>query len=168
MTDLDLNTPMSEVPTSFTLQQHPPRLLAELRELSSNMGAKHTTPALKQRIDVVEYHLSGPTALSFVGRVLRSQIGYATFVEIDASLEIFGGQQTRIEPGKLYSWWNEQTSIPAVRQMAFDPLSIPAMSAETERVFSDTKLTIPPQRTRLGADIVEAEECERAWLKAGL
>jgi hypothetical protein len=31
--------------------------------------------------------------------------------------------------------------------MAFDPLSIPAMSAETERVFSDTKLTISPQRT---------------------
>jgi hypothetical protein len=39
------------------------------------------------------------------------------------------GQQTRIEPGKLYSWWNEQISIPAVRQMAFDLLSIPAMSA---------------------------------------
>jgi hypothetical protein len=52
--------------------------------------------------------------------------------------------------------------------MAFDLLSIPAMSAETERVFRDTKLTIPPQRTRLGADIVEAEECERAWLKAEL
>ena len=52
--------------------------------------------------------------------------------------------------------------------MAFDLLSIPAMSAEVERVFSDTRLTISPQRTRLGADIVEAEECEQAWLKAGL
>jgi hypothetical protein len=48
------------------------------------------------------------------------------------------GQQTRIKPGKLYSWWNEQTSIPAVRQMAFDLLSIPAMSAETERESSAT------------------------------
>jgi len=78
------------------------------------------------------------------------------------------GQETRIEPGKLFSWWNEQTRTPTVWQMAFDLLSIPVMSAEVERVFSDTKLTISLQRTRLGADIIEAEECERAWLKSGL
>jgi hypothetical protein len=47
-----------------------------------------------------------------------------------------------------------------VRQMAFDLLSIPAISAETKRVFSDTKLSIPQQRTHLGVDIVEADECE--------
>jgi hypothetical protein len=52
--------------------------------------------------------------------------------------------------------------------MAFDLLSIPAMSAEVKRVFSDTKLTISPQRMRLGADIIEAEEYERAWIKNGL
>jgi hypothetical protein len=52
--------------------------------------------------------------------------------------------------------------------MAFDLLSIPAMSGDVERVFSDVKLTISPQRTRLGADIIEAEECARAWLKSGL
>jgi hypothetical protein len=51
--------------------------------------------------------------------------------------------------------------------MAYDLLSIPAMSAETERVFSNTKLMISPNRTCLGADIVEAEECLQAWYKAG-
>jgi hypothetical protein len=35
------------------------------------------------------------------------------------------GQQTRVEPGKLYSWWSDQSAIPTVRQMAFDHLSIP-------------------------------------------
>lgn len=34
------------------------------------------------------------------------------------------GQQTRTEPGKLFSWWNEQTSTPKVRQIAFDLLSL--------------------------------------------
>jgi hAT family C-terminal dimerisation region len=51
--------------------------------------------------------------------------------------------------------------------MAYDFLSIPAMSAETERIFSDTKHKVSPSRTCLSADIVEAEECLQAWYKAG-
>ena len=45
------------------------------------------------------------------------------------------------------------------RQMAFDFLSIPAMSSETERVFSQTKRTISDTRYRLGAPVIEAIEC---------
>jgi hypothetical protein len=51
--------------------------------------------------------------------------------------------------------------------MAYDLLSIPAMSAETERVFSSTKLMISSNRTCLNADIIEAEECLQVWYKAG-
>jgi hypothetical protein len=43
--------------------------------------------------------------------------------------------------------------------MAYDLLSIPAMSAETERVFSDINHTITPNRMCLGAEVVEAEKC---------
>jgi hAT family C-terminal dimerisation region len=43
--------------------------------------------------------------------------------------------------------------------MAFDILLIPAMSAETERLFSGIKLTISPQRNRLEEDIIKATEC---------
>ena len=50
-----------------------------------------------------------------------------------------------------------------------DPdIIIPTMSTETERTFSDTKHVIPPTRTGLGVDIVEAEECLRARYKAGI
>jgi hAT family C-terminal dimerisation region len=50
-----------------------------------------------------------------------------------------------------------------------DPnIIIPTMSTETERTFSDTKHIIPPTRTSLGADIVEAEKFLRAWYKAGI
>jgi hypothetical protein len=42
------------------------------------------------------------------------------------------------------------------------------MSAETERVFIDTKLFISNLRSRLGAEIIEALECIRKWILAGL
>ncbi len=67
----------------------------------------------------------------------------------------------------LFKWWANSAS-PQLTSMAFDILSIPAMSAETERVFSGTKLTISPNRNRLGEDIIEATECLNRWYKAGL
>ena len=65
----------------------------------------------------------------------------------------------------LNYWWNAQDHIPSVRQMAFDHIS---MSAETERVFSDTKLFIPESRSRLGPAVIEALEYVRRWVLAGL
>jgi len=52
--------------------------------------------------------------------------------------------------------------------MAYDFLSIPAMSAETERVFSDTQYYLSQQRCRMGAAVLEALECENRWMKAGI
>jgi hypothetical protein len=51
--------------------------------------------------------------------------------------------------------------------MAYDHLSIPAMSSEYERVFSDTKLTISPNHNRLEEDIIEATEYKIQWIRAG-
>ena len=78
------------------------------------------------------------------------------------------GQPIVMPDRNLFHWWNDQSHLPGVRQMAFDHLSIPAMSAETERIFSDTKITISPLRNRLKDDIIEATECENRWLKVGL
>jgi len=69
-----------------------------------------------------------------------------------------GGRMVR-PPANLYQWWNAQDHIPSMRQMAFDHISIPAMSAETERVFSDTKLFVSDLRSRLGPETIEALEC---------
>jgi hypothetical protein len=41
------------------------------------------------------------------------------------------------------------------------------MSAETERVFSDTKLFTSDLRSRLGPEIIEALECIRKWILVG-
>ena len=44
-----------------------------------------------------------------------------------------------------------------------DILSIPAMSAEPERLFSRAKITITDRRNRLGSDAIEALECLKSW-----
>jgi hypothetical protein len=52
--------------------------------------------------------------------------------------------------------------------MAFGFLSVQALSPETEQVFSQTKHTISDAHCRLGAAIIEAIECDRHWMRAGL
>jgi hAT family C-terminal dimerisation region len=67
----------------------------------------------------------------------------------------------------LIKWWANSGS-PQLTTMAFDILSIPAMSSVTERVFSGAKLTLSPARNRLSKDIIEATECLNRWYKVGL
>jgi hypothetical protein len=68
------------------------------------------------------------------------------------------------------SWWLEPTqrkTYPNLQKMALDLLSIPAMSAEPERLFSNTKITITDRRNRLGIKSIEAIECLKSWLIKG-
>jgi len=52
--------------------------------------------------------------------------------------------------------------------MALDYLTIPAMSAEPERVFSGAKITLSDRRCRMGDDALEALECLQSWQRDGL
>jgi hypothetical protein len=60
------------------------------------------------------------------------------------------------------AWWLEQTqqiNDPNLSELALDILSIPAMSASPERLFSSAKLVLSDRRNRLGMVILEAFEC---------
>ena len=48
--------------------------------------------------------------------------------------------------------------------MALDILSIPAMSADPERLFSGVKITISDRRSKLGMATIQALECLKSWL----
>ena len=62
----------------------------------------------------------------------------------------------------ILNWWG--TAGPEdLRQMAFDLLSIPAMSAEVERIFSSAKRLLTPERNALTADNLEIYEVLRNW-----
>ena len=86
----------------------------------------------------------------------------------DEYLEYVNGQRMKQSPSNLYGWWGQQDWITSVQCMAFDFISIPVMRAEVERVFSEMKHDIDQQSNRLGPDIIEALECERRWMKAGI
>jgi hypothetical protein len=64
-------------------------------------------------------------------------------------------------------WARYEAQYPSLARMAFDVLSIPALSSECERVFSSAKILIDDRRARMKEDIIEASECLRAWLQAG-
>jgi len=65
------------------------------------------------------------------------------------------------------SWWLESTqraTYPNLSIMAFNMLSIPAMSAEPERLFSGAGITVTDRRNRLHGSSIEALECLKSWL----
>lgn len=72
------------------------------------------------------------------------------------------------EPSNLIQYWDGQAAIsPSLSQMALDLLSIPAMTAECECVFSSAKILISDRRNRLKDDIIEASECLNYWYRRG-
>jgi hypothetical protein len=67
-------------------------------------------------------------------------------------------------------WWSETSrrlEYPNLSKMALDLLSIPAMSASPERLFSTAKLTVTDRRNRLSPQAIEALECLKLWYKIG-
>lgn len=85
----------------------------------------------------------------------------------DFELYLVGESTLLKREQNLFIWW-ANLGLSQLSQMAFDILLIPAISAETERVFSGTKLTISPNRNRLGEDIIKATECLNRWYKVGI
>jgi hypothetical protein len=64
----------------------------------------------------------------------------------------------------VINWVVEEGNMPpSIRQQALDLLSIPAMSAELERVFSSARLTVTHLRNSLSAESIEMLELLRYW-----
>ena len=49
--------------------------------------------------------------------------------------------------------------------MALDILSIPAMAADPERLFSSAGLTVTDCRNNLSIETIKALECIKSWAK---
>ncbi|KAM5354606.1 hypothetical protein ACJ41O_001253 [Fusarium nematophilum] len=66
-------------------------------------------------------------------------------------------------------WWvHHAPDYPVLSKMEFNLFSCPAMSAECERVFSQTKKVITDERNRLSSDTVAAIECQKHLLRSGM
>ncbi|KAL5583913.1 hypothetical protein FOVSG1_015264 [Fusarium oxysporum f. sp. vasinfectum] len=109
---------------------------------------------------------------SFGKRSIRSLHTQRKKVKAVSDLDLF---QTRpIYPQDLdvanpLEWWNRhQLEYPVLYRMALDLFSIPGMSADCERVFSQTKKMITDERNRLAPEVVEADQLQKHWLMRGL
>lgn len=75
------------------------------------------------------------------------------------------GRQTALD------WWlkdEQRARWPQLSYMAIDILSIPAMSAEAERVFSGARRTISWDRAKLNAETIEKIESLKHWKRSGI
>lgn len=67
-------------------------------------------------------------------------------------------------------WWLESTqqrAYPNLARMAVDLLSIPAMAADPERLFSSAGYMINNRRNGLKIDTIQALECLKSWYMLG-
>jgi hypothetical protein len=68
-------------------------------------------------------------------------------------------------------WWlrsEQQRDYPRLSRMAVDILSIPAMSAEPERIFSGARRTITWSRQQLSGVMIEKLECLKSWIRENI
>jgi hypothetical protein len=66
-------------------------------------------------------------------------------------------------------WWGlepQRIRYPRLSLMAFDILSIPAMSDELERVFLGACRTITWDKAQMKPDTIEMRECLKHWKKS--
>jgi hypothetical protein len=71
--------------------------------------------------------------------------------------------------GTVLAWWLKDAhrkQYPCLSQMAIDILSIPAMSAEVERVFSGARRTISWERSQIGGSNIMKTECLKSWFQS--
>lgn len=64
---------------------------------------------------------------------------------------------------EILAWWNESKFLYSEGIRLRPSLSLPAMSAEWERVFSSCKKMIAHDRNGPADDIIQATECLKAW-----
>ena len=109
---------------------------------------------------------------SFGKRSIRSLNTQRKKVKTVSELDIF---QTRpiyahdLDVADPLEWWHQhQLEYPVLYRMALDLFSIPGMSAECERVFSQAKKMITAERNRLAPEVVEADQLQKQWLLRGL
>jgi hypothetical protein len=93
---------------------------------------------------------------------------YEQYLQADHYLDCESEDSQSKKAVDLCAFWAScETQYPSLARMAFDMLSIPAMSSECERMFSSTKILLSDRRARMKEDIIEASECLRSWFRSG-
>jgi hypothetical protein len=120
-------------------------------------GTSRETRVTVPDMDILEQFLSQRSDCRPLAQLLADEYEDYCYIKPEARVS------------NIIQWWNDHSTLyPALSRMALDILSIPAMSAEVERVFSSAKLLISDARNRLKEDIIEACECLKSLNTAGM
>ena len=104
-----------------TLKEYVPKVKrAILSSYSREYKDKHTVEAEEEDNNPEDF------LASYIGRITPK----VSTNEFQAYMK---SDRTVLSDGNLFRWWDSQNQRPGLRQMAFDHLSIPAMSSEVER-----------------------------------
>jgi hypothetical protein len=110
------------------------------------------TPAYKP-VNADDDQFGGLAAFQAIKRTASSLVD---------NLEKYLGEDM-VNEDPLEYWNKHHLSQPDLARFAYDMLAIPPMSDECERTFSSAKHLITDSRNRLHMDVVEANECLKAW-----
>ena len=97
-----------------------------------------------------------------VGNLTRWECKRLAVTQLPANLDMLHcfQQEAQIHPVRdVVGWWFDRLHDPHwkdLARMALTYLTLPAMSAEPERVFSGAKITLSDHRCRMGDDVLEA------------
>lgn len=100
--------------------------------------------------------------------ILDQYLRRTTVLSSDSFNSFIQGPIVEFNEGTDVHGWLKDNCSSSIRQQALDLLSIPAISAEVERVFSSAKLLLTPQRNSLSDERIEYLELLRYWWRNNL
>ncbi|KAI1555024.1 Dimer-Tnp-hAT domain containing protein, partial [Pyrenophora tritici-repentis] len=92
----------------------------------------------------------------------------------DDEFERWKRSEPRAEKGSNHAnnpikyWVELRDRYPNLSKLALDVLSIPALSCECERLFSELGDLLEPRRRAIKPQLLAATQCVRRWQRAGL
>lgn len=127
---------------------------------------------MAQQSDSPEFAPQPVAQCSFIEETLQSLIPQAQSSRARSALRNDQLAQYLSEPpvgdlGLLEYWRIRERQWPQLAKMAYDMMSIPAMSSECERVFSSVSRRATKDTTRLTGRMLSTQECVKNWKGRG-
>jgi hypothetical protein len=159
----------------------------KMRWVSKHLSSSHMDVIMLRIWDFFEDNYPSSTAQSLSVTPTSSSVGlenislpsYNVLLDLDDEDEdadsidelsnyLAQPRERNLQEDQLLVWWmGRRDRWPRLFRMAMDLLSIPSMSSENERVFSQAKLVVTSQRHRLHYTTVNKLVCLKAWNKDG-